>query len=435
MLTALCSALLGGVILNFMPCVFPVLSLKAAGLVRHAGGAPQARRESMAFFLGVMLTLLLLAGALVAARAGGAAIGWGFQLQSPVVIAVLALVMLAAALNLAGLFEVGLSVQGVGQKLADRGGLPGAAFTGALAIIVATPCSAPFMAGALGYALVQPPLASLAIFAALGVGFAAPLTLLGFSPALIRRLPRPGPWMALTRQMLAFPMFGAAAWLAWVLSRQAGQGGLALILAAFVALGFAAWIYGIAQRRRLAGRSSTALHALSGAALAAIVLAVATLGRPVRALDGPGAADNTVAAASARPAAVTPVTWSPGQVQALRAQGRPILLNFTAAWCITCQVNDKAALSTQAVGQALARTGTTYMVADSTNYDPRIQQALAAFGREGLPLYVVYPADGRAPVILPQILTPALVVNALEAARKKTAGWPGAQDHHEPGPS
>ena len=413
MLIALLSAFLGGVILNFMPCVFPVLSLKAAGLVRHVGGVSQARLEGLAFALGVMLTLLALAGTLIALRAAGAAIGWGFQLQSPPVIAVLTLVMLAAALNLAGLFEVGLSVQGVGQGLADRRGLVGAGFTGALAIIVATPCTAPFMAGALGYALVQPPLASLAIFAALGIGFAAPFTLLAVSPALIRRMPRPGSWMAIARQVLSFPMFAAAAWLAWVLSRQTGQAGLAVILACSIALGFAAWIYGIAQRRRLSGGSSWGLHALAGTAIAAIAVAVATLAQPAAA---PAATVTGLPRLDVLSAA--PAVWSPELVNELRAQGKPILLNFTAAWCITCQVNDKAALSTQPVRRALARTGTLYMVADSTNYDLRIEKALAAFGRDGLPLYVVYPSGGRQPVILPQILTPAIVINALEAARK-----------------
>ena len=412
MAIALFSAFLGGVILNFMPCVFPVLSFKAAGLVRHAHGAPQARLEGMAFALGVILTLLGLAGVLIAARAGGAAIGWGFQLQSPPVIAVLALVMLGAALNLAGLFEVGLSVQGVGQGLVDRGGLLGAGFTGALAIIVATPCTAPFMAGALGYALVQPPLVSLAVFLALGLGFAAPFTLLAFSPALIQRIPRPGPWMAVTRQLLSFPMFAASAWLVWVLNRQTGQAGLAVVLACCIALGFAAWVYGIAQKRRLLGQASWRLHTLAGATVAAICLAVVTLARPVAT-----PATATANGPELKTPADLPAVWSPGLVSQLRAQGKPILLNFTAAWCITCQVNDKAALSTQAVKQALARTGTIYMVADSTNYDVKIQQALATFGRDGLPLYVVYPANGGSPVILPQILTPAVVIHALESAQ------------------
>ena len=416
MLIALLSAFLGGVILNFMPCVFPVLSLKAAGLVRHAGNTSQARQEGAAFCLGVMLTLLSLAGLLIALRAGGAAIGWGFQLQSPPVIAALALVMLGAALNLAGLFEVGLSVQGIGQELAGRSGILGAGFTGALAILVATPCTAPFMAGAVGYALLQPPLVSLAIFAALGLGFAAPFALLAFSPVLLRRLPRPGPWMAVTRQVLSFPMFAAAAWLVWVLSRQTGQAGLAVGLASFVALGFAAWIYGIAQRQQFAGRSSWRLHTLAGASLAAIVVAIAMLGNP-GAAPAATADDST----NSKAPATSPAIWSPELVNDLRAQGRPILLNFTAAWCITCQVNDKAALSTQAVKQALARTGVVYMVADSTNFDVRIERALAAFGRAGLPLYVVYPANGRAPVILPQILTPTIVTDALEAARKTSS--------------
>ncbi len=412
MLVALVSAVLGGLILNLMPCVFPVLSLKAAALVRHGGNPVQARLEGIAFFAGVMITLLALAGVLIAARAGGAAVGWGFQLQSPVMIALLALVMLGAALNLAGQFEVGLSIAGVGQSLDGRRGLLGAALTGALAIIVATPCTAPFMAGALGYALVQPPLPSLAIFAALGAGFAAPFTLLALSPRLARVLPKPGPWMQVLKRLLVFPMLGAAAWLVWVLDQQTGQAGLAVILAASVTLGFAGWVYGMAQRRRLAGRGFRGLYAVVILAVTGAVTAAATLehSRPAQA-----------GVSSEQSGAVIEEAWSPARVAALQAQGRPIFVNFTASWCITCQVNDKTSLSTRTVRSTLARTGATYMIADSTNFDASIQRALAQFGRAGLPLYLVYPADGTKPVVLPQILTPAIVVAALERAARKPA--------------
>jgi thiol:disulfide interchange protein DsbD len=412
MLLAIGAALLGGIILNVMPCVFPVISLKAMGLVRHGGNPAQLRQEGLAFLAGVVATMLLLAGGLIAARAGGAAIGWGFQLQSPVVIAILALVMLGAALNLSGLFEVGLAAQRIGEGVSDRGGAIGATLTGALAIVVATPCTAPFMAPALGYALVQPPLAGLAIFLALAIGFAAPFTLLSLVPALAARMPRPGAWMEIVKRVLAFPMLGAAAWLVWVLDQQAGASALALILGCAIALAFAGWIYGMAQQRRMIGQGFKALYAVAAIGIALVAVALTGLHESDA---GPAA---PIVASAAAPAS-GPVPWSPETLATLRAQGNPVFVNFTASWCITCQVNDKAALSTAPVKQALSRTGTTYLVADSTKYNARIDQALAAFGRDGLPLYVVYPAGGGAPVILPQLLSPSIVVAALDAAGRK----------------
>jgi thiol:disulfide interchange protein DsbD len=411
MLIAIGAALLGGMILNLMPCVFPVISLKAIGLVRHGGRPAQLRLEGLAFLGGVVVTMLALAGALIAARSAGAAIGWGFQLQSPLVIAVLALVTLGAALNLSGLFEVGLSVQRVGEGMSERGGAVGAALTGVLAIIVATPCTAPFMAGALGYALVQPPLVGLSIFLALAIGFAAPFTILSLVPGLANRLPRPGAWMAVVKKALAFPMFGAAAWLIWVLDRQAGASALAVGLGCSVGLAFAGWIYGMAQQRHMLGQRSGALYTLAAATVALLAASLVALPKPVADQVGAIAADTTSTA-------FAPVKWSPQAVAALRAQGKPVFVNFTAAWCITCQVNDRAALSTTPVREALQRTGTTYMVADSTNYDAGIEQALAEFGRGGLPLYVLYPAGGGKPVILPQLLSRSIVVDALNAAAK-----------------
>jgi thiol:disulfide interchange protein DsbD len=222
--------------------------------------------------------------------------------------------------------------------------------------------------------------------------------------------------MRTLKHLLAFPMFGAAAWLTWVLSQQAGQGGLAVILAASVALAFAGWVYGIAQRRRMSGQGFRGLYGVAGVPLVAIVAGVAMLGG-----NSPPPHSNAATITQVKTRSALPVVWSPERVSALRGEGKPILLNFTASWCITCQVNDKVALSTLAVKEALVKTGATYMVADSTNYDPAIEKALAGFGRAGLPLYVVYPAHGRAPVILPQILTPTIVIDALEKARQKPA--------------
>lgn len=409
MLTAIAAAFLGGIILNLMPCVFPVISLKALSLIRHHESPSHARAEGLAFLLGVVVTMVALTAVLLLARAGGASVGWGFQLQSPLVIAALILVMLGSALNLLGLFEVGLSIQRVGEVGGDRGGLVGSALTGALAIIVATPCSAPFMASAVGYALTQPPLVSVVIFISLALGFAAPFTLISFFPVLARILPKPGAWMITLKQGLAFPMLGAVGWLIWVLERQAGSAALAAILACCLLFSFAAWLYGMAQKRRMMGQRHVVLHVATAFFLALVVVPLLNLNSFATAPAGTEAASPAAAA----------VAWSPQNVDAIKGQGKPILVNFTASWCITCQVNDRTSLSTQAVKAAMARTSTIYMVADSTKYNPDVEQALSDFGRGGLPLYVVYPADGGKPVVLPQVLTPGIVISALDQATEK----------------
>ncbi|MDN2485600.1 protein-disulfide reductase DsbD family protein [Kosakonia sacchari] len=407
MLTAMLAAFAGGIILNFMPCVFPIISLKALGLLRHTQSPAQSRKEGLGFLLGCVLTMLALAGVLLALRAGGTAVGWGFQLQSPLVIAFLALVILGAALNLLGVFEVGLSVQRAGELTIERGAFLRAALTGALSIIVATPCAAPFMASAIGYALVQPPAVALAIFVALALGFTAPFTLISLFPALGKWLPRPGAWMNTLKRGLAFPMFGAFGWLVWVLAQQAGTTALAAILAAAVVVSFAAWLYGMAQQRRFAGHDHKVLFALTAALLLAAIVPLPSIVQN----GAPLTASNTI----------EEVKWSPQTVADNRGHGKAIFVNFTASWCITCQVNEKTSLSTQAVKAALAKTGTLYMVADSTKFNADIDDALNELGQGSLPLYVVYPADGGAPKILPQVLTPSIVVNALtQASGKKT---------------
>ena len=402
MLTALFAAFLGGIILNLMPCVFPVISLKALGLIKHQGDSSHAKREGVGFLVGVVLTMLLLAGILLAARAGGAAVGWGFQLQSPLVIALLALVMLAAALNLLGLFEVGLAVQNVGAVQTSRGIFARSALTGALAIIVATPCAAPFMASAIGYALVQPPFVALWVFFFLALGFAAPFSLICFFPSLSRWLPKPGAWMQTLKHALAFPMLGAYAWLVWVFSQQTDSQSLGLLLAVSVLFGFTAWMYGIVQRRRMMSRSYRGLAAITLLLLVAVITPVV----------GITPKQSQVSAATS----VSEETWSPQNVAQLRGKGKPIFVDFTASWCITCQVNQRTTLSTATVKQALAATGTHYMVADSTKFNPDVDDALAQFGQGGLPMYLVYPADGGKPVVLPQVLTPQIVTKALQKA-------------------
>lgn len=405
LLAALGFALVGGLILNLMPCVFPILAMKAAGLARHAHERREAQRQGVAFLAGVLATFLALAGLLIALKAAGAVAGWGFQLQSPPVVAALALLMLAVALNLSGVFEVGTSLQGAGTGLASRRGLAGAFFTGALAVVVAAPCTAPFMAPALGWALTQSAASALLVFFALGLGFALPFVLVAFVPGLLTRLPRPGPWMVGFRKLLAFPMYGAAAWLAWVLTVQAGDMALARLFSAAVAVALAAWLGGVAQRRQALG-ARPALAASTAGVLAAAALAVAIW---------PGYQPATAAAAG--PSVDIPSeVYSPERLAAARAQGRPVFVNFTAAWCITCKVNERTALTSAEVADAFQRTGTVYLKADWTLKDEGIAAELARHGRAGVPLYLVYGKGSTDGVILPQILTGGTVVRALEAA-------------------
>ena len=410
LLAAIGLALVGGLILNLMPCVFPVLSIKAAALVRHVESPARARTEGLAFFIGCVLTFVVLAAVLIAAQKAGEAVGWGFQLQSPGVVAALALIMLAVALNLSGVFEIGLSVQGTGQGLAARSDLVGAFFTGVLAVVVAAPCTAPFMAPAIGWALLQPPAAALSVFAALGVGLALPFVLISFVPALFKLLPRPGAWMEMLRKVLAFPMYGAAAWLAWVFALEAGDGALPFLLAAAVVLGLAAFLWGVSQH---AGRPwlSRAFAAL--ALIAVIPLSVIGSG-----MSAPASAN--AASVAAGPVAGIPTdVWSPQKVASLRAEGKPVFVDFTAAWCVTCQVNERTALATKEVADAFQKTGAVYLKADWTNRNADIAKALQAEGRSGVPLYLLYDAKGGGdPKILPQLLTSGAIVEALNTAAK-----------------
>jgi len=396
---ALGFAFLGGLILNLMPCVFPMLSMKAAALAGHAHAPRTARLHGLAFLAGVLTTFLALAAALIAARAGGETAGWGFQLQSPPVIAALALLMLLIALNLSGVFHIGGSAQGVGAGLTRLGGVAGAFFTGVLAVVVAAPCTAPFMAAAIGYAVVQPPAVALAVFAALGLGLAAPFVLVSFTPALLRRLPRPGPWMETLQRALAFPMYGAAGWLMWIFARQTGITGLAELFAAAWLLALAAWLFGRSQQsgRPLGYRLASA---------AAVVLVAAWLG--IAALGAPGG--------QAASATIAEQAYSPERLAALRAEGRPVFVNFTADWCVTCKVNERVALSSAKVSRAFQRTGVTYLKADWTSRDPVIAEALAAHGRAGVPLYLLYAPGAAEPRILPQLLTEGAVIQALDEA-------------------
>lgn len=397
-------ALLGGILLNLMPCVFPVLSLKALGLARHAHQSPgAARAHGVAYTAGVLVCFALVAGALVALRAAGEGIGWGFQLQSPTFVTLLAYLMFALALSLSGAFTVGGRIAGIGGRWADRPGYAGSFATGALAVVVATPCTAPFMGAALGFALTQPWPVSLTVFQALGLGLALPYLLLSFSPTLLRFLPKPGPWLERGKQLLAFPLYATAAWLVWVLGRQVGPDGVAAALAGAISIAFAVWLL---QAIRAAGRG----WRLAGRAGAIVALALALgLARLPVADSDPG-----YAVSKPSSSAVPWEPFSPARLAELQAAGRPILVNFTAAWCITCLVNERVALSSSRVAQKLADRAVATLKADWTHRDPAITAALAAFGRVGVPLYVLYSPQTAEPVILPQILTEAVLLQNLQ---------------------
>jgi len=408
LLAAVAFAFLGGLILNLMPCVFPILAMKAASLAGHGHDRREAQVQGLAFLAGAVATFLALAAALIAVRTAGAAVGWGFQLQSPPVVAALALLMLAVALNLSGLFEVGASLQGIGGQAASRGGMVGSFFTGALAVVVAAPCTAPFMGPALGWALTQNPASALAVFAGLGLGFAAPFTAAAFAPGLLSRLPKPGAWMDGFRKLMSFPMYGAAAWLAWVLTVQTDATGLARLFGAAIVLALGAWLLGIAQRRQALG-SKPMLPALTGAAL---VLAAASVALWPK-YDEPTAVG---AVGGGEGSAIAYEPYSAEKLAAAQAAGKAVFVNYTAAWCVTCQVNEKVAFSTKRAAAAFAKTGAVYLKADWTRRDGAIAADLAKYGRAGVPLYLVYGAKGGEPSILPQILTGDIVAAAVEKA-------------------
>ena len=392
-LEALLFAFLGGLVLNLMPCVLPVLSMKALAFARKRGAERgEAAKLALLYGAGVLVSFVALAAALLILRAGGEAVGWGFQLQEPSVVAFFALLMFAVGLNLSGVFEVTPGFAGAGSSLAASGGTWGSFFTGVLAVAVATPCTAPFMGAAMGFALVQPAPVALAVFLALGVGFALPFVLLGLSPAARRWLPRPGPWMELFKQALAFPMYAAAIWLVWVLSQQAGPDGVLVALAAALLLGFAAWLYG--RRQRGGGRFGLVAAALALAGTLALI-PYANTGDRGQAPDVGG---------------IPYEAYSPARLAELRAAGRPVFVNATAAWCITCLVNEKVALSTTAVADAFAANDVVYLKADWTNRDADIAALLESFGRSGVPLYLYYAAHADNAVVLPQVLTEGIVI-------------------------
>lgn len=383
-------AFLGGLILNLMPCVFPVLAIKAFN-VANLGIADRsaARLQSLAYAAGAILAMVALGSLLLALRAGGQSFGWGFEFQSPIFITVMAWLIFAIGLNFAGLFEVTSGISNFGSGVAARGGLLGSFATGLLAVAVATPCTAPFMGAAVAAALAAPPLAALSIFAALGLGVALPFLLLGFVPGLGRLLPKPGPWMVVLRQLLAFPMFATVVWLMWVMGKEAGADGTLILASGGVLIAFALWVsrFGSFVPRALA--------------LAAII---ATLSLLPRISESKTTAESSVSGA---------VPYSEGTLASLLAAGTPVFVDMSAAWCITCLANESVALAPASTHAAFLAHHVTLMVGDWTRRDPAITTYLQAHGRDGVPLYVYYPPHHGSPHLLPQILTPKMVTDEI----------------------
>ena len=413
-------AFLGGIILNLMPCVFPVLFLKGLALVQSSSQERgHLRRHGLVYALGILVSFWVIVAVLLVLRATGSHAGWGFQLQSPVFLVVLASFMFFLALSLAGQFDIGLSLTSVGGSLAEKQGYAGSFFTGVLATVVATPCTAPLMGAAIGFALAQTAGVTFAVFTALALGLALPYVLLSFQPAWTRVLPKPGAWMEVLKQLTAVPLFATAIWLAWVYGQVAGGGGaggvdqIAWLLACFLMLAIAGWALGRWPAKWASGIAAVALIALG----LAIPLSQAR-GAAARArAEQPSSTQPSNAVANA-----TEVVWQPYSEQALlaaRAAGHPVFIDFTAAWCLSCQFNERAVLKAAEVESALRKGNVVTMKADWTNSDPAITEKLASVGRAGVPTYVLYPAAaGSAADVLPELLTKDLVLKAIERDAK-----------------
>ena len=392
---ALGGALLGGLLLNLMPCVFPILSLKAISLAKAGGNENEVRRDALAYTAGVVLVATALGAILLGLRASGAAVGWAFQLQDPRIIFVLLALVTAIGLNLAGLFE--LPNLNVGNKLSKKDGATGSFWTGALAAFVATPCTGPFMAAALGATIVLPPIAALVIFAGLGVGLALPFLLIAFVPAIRNRLPKPGPWLDGFRKAMAVPMFLTSIGLIWLLGRQIGTDALGLSLLFLLTLSLILWWFGGGQIRGLSRGAVT-----SAAIVAALIGGIFALPGE-EAMDSQKLADTSAATLPSEPFSVT-------RLSELRASGKPVFAYFTADWCITCKANEAAAIQRTETADVFAAANVTVLMGDWTRPDPEISRFLEQHGRAGVPLYIYYAPD-KEPVILPQILTVATLTD------------------------
>ncbi len=397
LIAALLLALGGGLVLNLMPCVLPVLSIKAVSVLESGENRSSARRHALFYTAGVLVSFIALGMGILALRSAGHALGWGTQLQQPLLVGVLACVMLAVGLSMSGVVQFGASLGNTGAGLATRSGPAGDFFTGVLAVVVASPCTAPFMGSALAYAFAAPMLSALLVFLALGIGLALPFLAIGFVPALARLLPRPGRWMETLKQVLAFPMYLTAAWLVWVLANQRGADAVGLVLVAMVLLAMTLWWF---ERSRSRGVASQLLVAVLAIATAAPLLLLAQVQRPQATTQ---TADGVV-------------VYSPAKLAELRAAGTPVFVDMTADWCVTCKANEHTVLNTQAFRDLLKRTGAVYMQGDWTDVNPTISAFLQQYHSPGVPLYVVFPKNGGPGVQLSTVLTPSLVERAMTAA-------------------
>ncbi|HVT73440.1 MAG TPA: thioredoxin family protein [Lacunisphaera sp.] len=404
LLATLLLAFVGGLILNLMPCVFPVLGIKILGFVNQSGSdRGKIVRHGLVFSAGVLLSFWLLAGALLALRAGGAQLGWGFQLQSPAFVFAMAAFLLIFALNMSGLFEVGLAATGVGGELQMKEGFAGSFFTGALATLVATPCSAPFLAPALGAALSLPPVASFLVFTAIALGLSLPYLLLSIFPQAVNLLPRPGAWMETFKQLMAFPLYATVGWLVWVLAGQTkdDDNALLVILFGFVLVAMAAWTYG----RFGQAHGQPARQAIGRIAAAVLLAAGLWVGWP-----------KTATAAPAGSYQVTWEKWSPDAIKAAQATGKYVYVDFTARWCATCQTNKATVFHDDAVLAELKKKDVVLLRGDWTNRDPAITAELARWNRSAVPFNLIYAPGKPDPVVLPELLTPDRVLAAFAAA-------------------
>ncbi len=398
---ALAFAFVGGGILNLMPCVFPVVGIKVLTFVENSRSSPASlRSHGLLFALGVLTCFWAVAGALLALRAGGATLGWGFQLQSPLVVSALALLFFVLALNMSGVFELGTRAQQLAGSVRAQSGYADAFLSGVIATLVATPCTAPFMGAALGFAITQSAPLAMAVFTALALGMAAPYLVLSFSPKLVGRLPKPGTWMVSLKQALAFPLYLTVVWLVWVLGRQVGVDAVARLMIGMTMFGAGLWVFGrwnasSAARVRMTARALAMLLALAGV----------VLGWP----HDPVRQDSSLATTSGswKP-------WSPEAVTTARNNGQPVFVDFTAAWCVTCQVNKRLVLNRDTVQARFRERNVVTMVADWTNRDPQISLTLDALGRSGVPVYAMYPPGNGAPILLPELLTEEIVLEAID---------------------
>jgi len=411
---ALLFAFLGGMILNLMPCVFPILSIKVLGFVQQSGeDNKRAFTHGLTFAGGVIASFWVLAGALIALRAGGQSLGWGFQLQSPYFVGALLLIMFLLGLSLAGVFEVGTSAVSLAGKVKGEG-YGGSFFSGVLATAVATPCTGPFMGPALGFALTLSAFQSLTVFTFLALGMAAPYVVLSSFPKLIEKLPRPGPWMETFKQLMSFPMFATCIWLVWLMGAHVGNDGLIMVLGGLLVVAIGAWVYGrwsVPSKPAATRRVSTTVAAV-----------IAVLG--IWMLIPSEEATNAVSLEEAGGPDQYGVVWesfSPEKVAAARADGKPVFIDFTAKWCLTCKANKAVVFASDEVKRRFEQLGVVMVKADWTKRNPVITEALEQFGRSGVPLYVLYDGKSDTPMILPELLNPGIVLDALDKVEKPSA--------------